>query len=272
MRCGYLLVSLVGMMVASAVLSAQPADGAAAAGDPAAAPAPPPGGYPPPPPGYYEAPPPPNATAKKLDLHRRTGARNSVFAQLRPNIGDFAGRVGFSYIGLSARSNDGSSDAHASLITVPLTVTYLGLGSQKNMFEIGGGVTVVHVSAGANSFAVSDSKSEESNTLLLGNLVFGYRLQPPEGGFLLRTGLSPIFGGGAFIPLPYLALVARSEPTRVRTGRAVTRSRGELRGWIAGAPSSWLSSANHWSVSSRRAISFTSSPSTRAGTPSARKK
>jgi len=121
------------------------------------------------------------------------------------NFGDFAGRAGFGYVSLSA--GGGTSEAHASLITVPLTITYLGIGSKKNMFEIGGGVTILHAGAGVSSFAVDDKKTESSSTtLFLGNMVFGYRLQPPENGFLLRTGISPIFGGGAFIPLPYLAL------------------------------------------------------------------
>ncbi|MET0791974.1 MAG: hypothetical protein ABW061_10680 [Polyangiaceae bacterium] len=214
MRSGYFFAALLGTMFATALASAQaaPADGDGAPGA-AAAPGPPPGGYPPPPPGGYPPPPPGYYGPEAPPLERQ--AKNSIYIEgLGPgilysinydrNIGDFAGRVGFSYIGLSARS--GSDEAHASLITVPITATYLGLGSKKHMFEIGGGVTIVHVSAGANSFAVSDSKSENSNTLLLGNLVFGYRMQPPEGGFLLRTGISPIFGGGAFIPLPYLAL------------------------------------------------------------------
>ncbi|MES1174892.1 MAG: hypothetical protein ABUL62_11245 [Myxococcales bacterium] len=199
---------------ATSVVSAQSASGAgegAAPADPALPP-PPPGGYPPPPPGGYP-PPPPGYYGPQAPTERT--ANNSIYIEgLGPgilyslnydrNFGDFAGRVGFSYLGVSARA--GSSESHASLITVPLTVTYLGIGSKKNMFEMGGGVTIVHASAGANSFAFSDSKTNDTATLLLGNLVFGYRLQPPDGGFMLRVGLSPIFGAGAFIPLPYLAL------------------------------------------------------------------
>jgi len=125
------------------------------------------------------------------------------------NFGDFAGRIGFSYIGLSASSSSssGGAEAHTSWITVPLTVSYLGIGSKKNMLELGAGVTVVNVGAGASTFATKDAKSESaSETLLFGDLIIGYRLQPPDGGFTLRTGLSPVFGHGVFLPLPYLAL------------------------------------------------------------------
>jgi hypothetical protein len=38
--------------------------------------------------------------------------------------------------------------------------------------------------------------------------VVGYRFQPPGGGFVLRTGLSPVFAGSSIpvLPWPYLAL------------------------------------------------------------------
>jgi hypothetical protein len=230
MRSGCFLTSLVAMVFATfatSVVSAQSAPAAAGGAAPAdpAVPPPPPGGYPPPPPGGYPPPPPggypppppgyygPEAPAERT-------ANNSIYIEgLGPgilyslnydrNFGDFAGRVGFSYIGLSdsSGSSSGGAEAHASWITVPLTVTYLGIGSKKNMFELGAGLTVVHVGAGGSTFATTNAKSEsDSETLLFGNMIFGYRLQPPDGGFLLRAGLAPIFGHGIFIPLPYLAL------------------------------------------------------------------
>jgi hypothetical protein len=224
MRSGYFLASLVVTLFATGVVSAQSAPaagegaapGAPASPPPGAYPPPPPGGYPPPPPGGY--PPPPGYYGPEAPATRT--ANNSIYIEgLGPgilysinydrNFGDFAGRVGFSYIGLSASSSSssGGTEAHASWITVPLTLTYLGIGSKKNMFELGAGVTVVHVGAGASTFATTNAESaSDSATLLFGNMVFGYRLQPPDGGFLLRAGLSPIFGHGVFIPLPYLAL------------------------------------------------------------------
>lgn len=219
MRSGYLVASLSVTLLVTGVVSAQSGPGAegAAPADPAAPP-PPPGAYPPPPPPAYP-PPPPEAFGPQEDADERS-AKNSIYVEgLGPgilysinydrNFGDFAGRVGFSYIGLSASasSSSGGSEAHASWITVPLTVSYLGIGSKKNMLELGAGVTVVHVGAGASTFATKDAKSESaSETLLFGDLIIGYRLQPPDGGFTLRTGLSPVFGHGVFLPLPYLAL------------------------------------------------------------------
>jgi len=205
-------------MFVTGVVSAQsaPAGEGVAPADPAAPP-PPPGGYPPPPPGGYP-PPPPGYYGPQAPVERT--ANNSIYVEgLGPgilysinydrNFDDFVGRIGFSYIGLSASSNSssGGSEAHASWITVPLTLTYVGIGSKKNMLELGAGVTVVHVGAGASTFATTNAKSEsDSETLLFGDLIVGYRLQPLDGGFMLRTGLSPIFGHGIFVPLPYLAL------------------------------------------------------------------
>ena len=218
MRSGFFVASLVLTLFVTGVVSAQsaPAEGEAAPSD-AAVPPPPPGGYPPPPTGGYP-PPPPGYDGPQAPIERT--ANNSIYIEgLGPgilysinydrNFGDFAGRVGFSYIGLSksVSTSSGGAEGHASWITVPLTLTYLGIGSKQNMFEVGAGVTVVRVGAGASTFATKNAESvDESATLLFGNLIFGYRLQPPDGGFLLRTGLSPIFGHGVFVPLPYLAL------------------------------------------------------------------
>lgn len=218
MRSGYFVTSLVGIMLATGLLSAQPADGAAPSD--AAPPPPPPGGYPPPPPGGYP-PPPPGYYAQEAPPVERTAFNSLYIEGLGPGLlyslnydrifGDFAGRVGFSYLSLSnsSTSSDGQSggEAHATFLTVPLTITYLGLGSKKNIFEIGAGATILHAGAGASVFSTNDATSgNASATVLFGNMIFGYRLQPPQGGFVLRTGLSPIFGHGVFLPLPYLAL------------------------------------------------------------------
>ena len=148
-------------------------------------------------------------------------AKNSIYAEgLGPGIlysinydrivGDFALRAGFSYVSLSVSSTDGMGNGASSkgtFVTVPLTATYIGIGSKKHIFEIGGGVTVVHLGAGVQTFAADDSKSASgSANVFLGNMILGYRMQPPDGGFVLRAGLSPIFGGGVVVPLPYLAL------------------------------------------------------------------
>ena len=210
MRTTYFLTSLAVAMFATLAAGAQTDSGdGAAAPAPAANEPPPPGGYPPPPPGYYGPEQPAEREAKNSIYIEGLGPGILYSINYDRTFGDFAGRVGFSYIALSASANSGtqSSEAHASFITVPLTLTYLGIGSKKNIFEIGAGATIVHVGAGASTFATDHRESDSSSdTLLFGDLIFGYRLQPPDGGFLLRTGISPIFGHGVFIPLPYLAL------------------------------------------------------------------
>ncbi len=132
------------------------------------------------------------------------------------SFGDFAGRIGFGYVPLSATATSTDSSgaptqetASASFFTVPITASYLGLGDKKHMLELGAGVTIVHVGAGATAFdATSSSSSHESATFLFPVGIVGYRYQPPHGGFLFRGGISPIIGGSGIpvLPWPYLAL------------------------------------------------------------------
>jgi len=194
----------------AAAPDAAPVSEPAAMGAPPAPPAgyaPPPPGYAPPPPGYappgYEAP-PLERTANNALYIEGLGPGWLYSLNFEHDFGDIAPRVGFSYISVGASSS--SAESHASLVTVPLTVSYLGIGSKKHIFEVGAGATIIHAGAGFSSLG-SDSQSA-STTFLMGDLIFGYRLQPPQGGFMLRTGLSPIFGHGVFLPWPYLSLGA----------------------------------------------------------------
>jgi hypothetical protein len=149
-------------------------------------------------------------------------ANNAIFAEgLGPAIfysinyersfSDFAARVGFGYLSVSASASSGTQQAKetASVLSVPLTLEYLGIGSKQNMFELGAGATVVHVGQGA-SIITSDSTSSSSGstTYVFPHAVIGYRFMPPDGGFLFRIGVSPIFAGNAIavLPWPYLAL------------------------------------------------------------------
>jgi len=128
------------------------------------------------------------------------------------SIGDFSARVGFGYVALSASatSADGMSGAtaSASFFTVPITVSYLGIGSKKHMLELGAGATIMHVGAGGSTFDSSSSDSASAGlTTVMPVAIVGYRYQPPHGGFLFRGGISPIFAGSiAVLPLPYIAL------------------------------------------------------------------
>lgn len=128
-------------------------------------------------------------------------------------FGDFSGRVGFGYasVGVSATNGTGTSggSASASFLAVPITVSYLGIGSKKHMFEVGGGATIFNEGANASAFNTdSSSHGSGSSTAVLGNVITGYRLQPPDGGFFLRAGLNTILGGTSLpvLPWPYIAL------------------------------------------------------------------
>jgi len=170
-----------------------------------------------------EAPAPP---VSATDAEEERTANNAIYLEgLGPGLlysvnydrsfGDFAGRVGFGYLSLSVTgtSDSGSGPVQetssASFFTVPITVSYLGVGSKRNMLELGAGATIVHVGAGASAIDAKSSTSENAAaTFVFPVGIVGYRYQPPHGGFLFRAGLSPIFGGSTLVvlPLPYLAL------------------------------------------------------------------
>jgi hypothetical protein len=156
---------------------------------------------------YVQAPPPREPTVRT--------AENGIYVEgLGPGLfyslnydrafGDVAARIGISYVSLSA--SGGNTTASAYFLAIPVTVSYIGIGSKKHMFEIGGGVSILNVGAGVSTLGVESQSA--STTILLGTAIFGYRLQPPDGGFMLRTGLSPIIGKGIFLPWPYIALGA----------------------------------------------------------------
>jgi len=195
----------------------RPAAGPQAA-PPTAAPQPVPPGYGPPPPGYGPPPPgygpPPGYYAPPPESQERT-ANNGLYVEgLGPGlfysfnydraISDISVRAGIGYVSVSASTT--TSSAKAYILTVPISINYIGIGSKKHIFELGGGATIVSLGAGVSSLNVESQN--ESTTAVLGHLNIGYRLQPPNGGFMLRTGVSPIIGAGGFLPWPYIALGA----------------------------------------------------------------
>lgn len=91
-------------------------------------------------------------------------------------------------IGIGGFSIDGTS-----AVFVPIGVNFLLGKDQRNYFEIGGGVTPVFIS----DDIIDD---DGSFTGTFGHLVFGYRMQPVNGGFTFRAFICPVFGEGGFIP------------------------------------------------------------------------
>lgn len=103
------------------------------------------------------------------------------------------GRAGASYF-----KSDG-----LSVFTLPIGLNYL-LGKNGNYFEVGAGATFLSVSVEGDKdsdFLFLDGEASD----VFGTLVFGYRKEPVDGGFAFRAGVSPVFGGGDFIPWwPYV--------------------------------------------------------------------
>ena len=100
-----------------------------------------------------------------------------------PKEDGFGGRIGVG----------GFSIGGASAIFLPIGVNYLLGKDSRNYFELGGGITPVFLS---EDFTGDD----DSFSGTFGHLVFGYRMQPLDGGFTFRAFICPVFGEGGFIP------------------------------------------------------------------------
>lgn len=140
-------------------------------------------------------------------------AKNTIYAELLGPGGIYsinydrlltdavAGRIGFSYFSFGATAGDVSSEA--TIMFIPVTVSYIGVGSDTHHLELGGGPTLVVASGTVSS---DSSFASGSGVGAFGSILAGYRLQPADGGFNFRVGLSPLFGAGGFVPWGYLSL------------------------------------------------------------------
>jgi hypothetical protein len=173
-------------------------------------PGPPPGGPPPPPPADYYRSEPEERSANNSIYFELFGPAILYSINYDRVIGDLALRVGFEYLSVSSGLTDNNGvvvNNKASIIGVPITASYIGIGSKKHMLELGGGVTVFSFGAGAG---VLGADVNESALFVNPALIMGYRLQPPDGGFLLRAGLAPWYfhvqDATLILPMPYVAL------------------------------------------------------------------
>lgn len=114
---------------------------------------------------------------------------------------DVSARIGFSYFSIEANDTQDNS-AKASLLMVPVTVSYLGIGSPNHMLELGAGAVLFHASAGVD---IGGEESEGSVTSGWGTAIVGYRYQPADGGFMFRAGLSPLVGSGGAQVWPHVS-------------------------------------------------------------------
>jgi hypothetical protein len=122
-------------------------------------------------------------------------AAKSVYVELGgPGLAafNFDTRFGKKQDGIGGRIGFGgfSVDGEGAVF-VPIGLNYLIGKDQKNYFELGAGVTPI--------FGVSKS-SDETFSSTFGHILFGYRLQPKDGGFTFRAFVSPVFGEGFFVP------------------------------------------------------------------------
>jgi hypothetical protein len=121
-------------------------------------------------------------------------------------IGPIGARIGIEYWSLSASA--GGSSSSVTWLNFPISVSYLGIGSLKHMFEVGAGVDISYFSAGASILGASGGSGSASAVTAWGTIILGYRYQPPDGGFFLRAGIDPLIGSGFFLPWPYVGLGA----------------------------------------------------------------
>lgn len=128
-------------------------------------------------------------------------AFNTVFLELGGNAlfyslnyervlpSDVALRAGFGYMSVSATS--GTAGGNASVLTIPLTFSYLGVGGGSAKLELGAGATFTRFSASASS-GFGD-EIEAGAFVPVGTFIAGLRLAPPGGGFNFKLGFTPFW-------------------------------------------------------------------------------
>jgi hypothetical protein len=159
-------------------------------------PGPPPAGAPPPayaPAPGYTAPPPRDDTPAQNTVYAEGMGAGLLYSlnYERRVIDELGVRAGFGYWTVDASA--GSASSKASYLTIPLTVSYLGLHSRRATFEVGGGMTLLYTSAAASGFGAA---ADGSGITPLGTAFVGYRLHPVGGGFNFRIGAMALIGKG----------------------------------------------------------------------------
>jgi hypothetical protein len=146
-------------------------------------------------------------------------AKNSVFVELGGNAGlyslnyerffsdDVGLRLGLMYMSVSGTSSSGTttSTASASWFGAPLMFSYLGIGGENHKLDLGAGVVLMHLSAGASTF---DATASAQGFLVAGTATFGYRYVPVNGGFNFKAGFTPLFiqSAGKTYVLPWAGI------------------------------------------------------------------
>jgi hypothetical protein len=115
---------------------------------------------------------------------------------------DYGLRIGFSFQSFSGSVSGGGSTgtASASIFTVPIIVSYLGISSGNHVLELGAGGTAVYASGSASGTGMSASGAGMS---ALGTALIGYRRQPVNGGLQFRVGIEALVGKGLSLSSTY---------------------------------------------------------------------
>lgn len=157
-------------------------------------------------------PPHPNAPDPALQLRRPNtiyveGFGGGLWWSLnfeRLVLQDLAIRAGFGYLAFDGFDDEGAS-ASVGFFSIPISVSYLGLGSARHMFEVGGGVTIAGYTGSVRSGL---STSSGAGATAFGQVFGGYRYHPTgHAGFNFRAGVLALLGRGLS--------VSSSDPTAV---------------------------------------------------------
>ena len=78
-------------------------------------------------------------------------------------------------------------------LLVPPGLNYLISKDERNYFEVGAVVTIASITERYNN-------DSDNFSTTFGHAYFGYRLQPKNGGFIFRAGITPVFRENFFFP------------------------------------------------------------------------
>jgi hypothetical protein len=111
-------------------------------------------------------------------------------------------RIGAGFMSVSASS--GGTSANATVVTIPITINYVGLYSGWHGLDLGAGTTLIVLSGAAS---VPGASGSTSGVVPTGVGFVGYRLHPVGGpGFQLRIGAEVIVatnGAGSVAAQPW---------------------------------------------------------------------
>lgn len=114
------------------------------------------------------------------------------------------GRVGIGYMAVSG----------ARFLSLPVAVNYL-MGRDSKYFEMGAGATLITLGERYDYYSYTEMEysapTTTNRTKLLGNISFGFRRQPVNGGFMFRAGVAPVFGlddDKTFFFFPFLPYIS----------------------------------------------------------------